>query len=70
MATKRMPIKQRKDIFLALVKLQDKGEMSTADSITHVSNEYKITEDQLRTIMDEGIDKEWPPLDEAVQAVG
>jgi hypothetical protein len=70
MSAKRLTIKQRKEIFLALVQLQDEGRMSTAESIQHISEEHAVSEDQLRDIMEEGIDKEWPPLDDAVQKVG
>lgn len=70
MSAKRLTIKQRREIFLALVQLQDERRMSTADSIQHISEQHAISEEQLREIMEEGIDKEWPPLDEAVQTVG
>jgi hypothetical protein len=70
MSAKRLTIKQRKEIFLALVQLQDEGRMSTAESIQHTSEQHAISEEQLREIMEEGIEKEWPPLDEAVHNVG
>ncbi len=34
-----------------------------------ITERYDITDVQLRQIEDEGIDKEWPPLSEAVQTV-
>lgn len=70
MSAKRLTIKQRREIFLALVQLQDEKRMSTADSIQYTSEQHAISEEQLREIMEEGIEKEWPPLDEAVQTVG
>jgi hypothetical protein len=70
MSAKRLTIKQRKEIFLALVQLQDEKRMSITDSIRQISQLHAISEDQLRSLMEEGIDKEWPPLDEVVSAVG
>ena len=35
-----------------------------------ITEKFEITEKQLREIEDEGLDKEWPPLSEAVQEVG
>jgi len=35
-----------------------------------VTEKFDISEAQLRQIEDEGLDKEWPPLSEAVQEVG
>ena len=67
MTAKRLTIQQRREIFRDLVETQDQGRFSVADSLQHICQEYAITEDQLRQIQDEGIDKEWPPLDEAVQ---
>lgn len=69
MSAKRLTIKQRKDIFLALVNLQDEKRVTTAESIRQISEQNAISEDQLRQIMEEGIDKEWPPLDEVAQAI-
>jgi DNA-directed RNA polymerase sigma subunit (sigma70/sigma32) len=68
--TKRLTIQQRKDIFRALVTLQDLGQVSVPESVQQVSKQFEITEAQLRQIQDEGIEKEWPPLDEAAQPVG
>jgi hypothetical protein len=38
-------------------------------SVPHVSKQFDITEAPFRQIEDEGIDKEWPPLNEAAQTV-
>jgi hypothetical protein len=70
MRAKRLTTQQRQEIFHALVSTQDLGRMSVAESIQHVIKQFEITESQLRQIEDEGIDKEWPPLNEAVQPVG
>jgi hypothetical protein len=67
MRTKRLTTQQRQEIFHALVTTQDLGMMTVAQSLQHVMKQYDITESQLRQIEDEGIDKEWPPLDQAAQ---
>lgn len=64
MRAKRLTIKQRKEVFHALVTIQDQGLMTTADSLRHVSQLFKIDENQLQQIVDEGIDKDW--LDEEI----
>jgi hypothetical protein len=69
MPAKRLTVQQRREIFLALVKTQDLGAMSVPESLQYVIKQYGITEAQLRQIEEEGIDKEWPPLDEAAQPV-
>src|SRR5207302_7133547 len=70
MRAKRLTAQQKKEIFHALVSTQDLGIMTVAESLKHVAEQFDITEPQLRQIEDEGIDGEWPPLDEAVQTVG
>jgi hypothetical protein len=67
MPAKRLSVQQRREIFLALVTTQDGGKMSVIDSLRHISEQYEITEAQVRQIQDEGIDKDWPPLDEEEQ---
>ena len=62
MAAKRLTIQERKEIFHALVTTQDLGLMTVAQSLQHIMKQYDITEAQLRQIEDEGIEKEWPPL--------
>lgn len=68
MRADRMTLKQRQSIFKSLVDLQDRNQMSIPDSLKSVSEEYGITELQLRKIQDEGIDAEWPPLNKAPRA--
>jgi hypothetical protein len=70
MRAKRLTTQQRQEIFRALVTTQDLGLMTVPESIQHVVKQFEITEAQLRQIEDEGIDKEWPPLNEAAQTVG
>jgi hypothetical protein len=69
MRTKRLTTQQRQEIFHTLVATQDLGEMTVSESVQHIVKQFEITEAQLRLIEDEGIDKEWPPLNEAVQPV-
>ena len=43
--------------------------MSVADSYRHVAEHFEVSEAQVRQIAQEGIDKEWPPLNEAAEEV-
>lgn len=70
MRSKRLTVGQKKDIFRALVLIQDQGEMTVTDSMKQVCEQFHITERQLRQLQDEGIEKEWPPLDEELAEVG
>jgi hypothetical protein len=67
MGVKRLTTQQKKEIFLALVTAQDTGLMTVGQSLQHIRQQYDITESQLKQIEEEGIDKDWPPLDEAIQ---
>jgi hypothetical protein len=69
MPAKRLTIQERKEIFHALVSTQDLGLMTVAQSLQHIMKQYDITEAQLRQIEDEGIEKEWPPLNEAAHTL-
>jgi hypothetical protein len=62
MRADRLTVKQKQTIFRELVDLQDLRQMTIEDSLRRISEEYGITEVQLRKIQDEGIDAEWPPL--------
>jgi hypothetical protein len=70
MRAKRLTIQQRQEIFHALVTTQDMGIMTVPQSRQHVTRQFDITEAQVRQIEEEGLEKEWPPLNEAVQKVG
>ena len=70
MPTKRLTLQQRREIFHTLVTTQDMGLMTVAQSREHVSKQFEITDAQLRQIEEEGLEKEWPPLNEAVEQVG
>ena len=67
MRAKRLTMQQRKEIFHSLVSTQDLGLLTVPQSRQQVVKEFAITEAQLREIEEEGLEKEWPPLDEAVQ---
>jgi hypothetical protein len=69
MPTKRLTIKERKDIFRSLVSTQDTGLISVPESVQQVSKQFEITETQLRQIQEEGIEKEWPPLNDPVPSL-
>jgi hypothetical protein len=66
MASKRLTLQQRQEIFHTLVMTQDVVP-NVPRSRQIVSDKYDITESQLREIENEGLDNEWPPLAEAVQ---
>jgi hypothetical protein len=68
MRAKRLTLQQRREILSTLVATQDQGLMSVAESRKHVIDQFKITDVQLRQIEEEGLDKEWPPLNEEVAA--
>jgi hypothetical protein len=66
MASKKLPIQKRKDIFLALVAAQDTHTMTVGDTQRQVQMDFAITESQLEEIIEEGVEKEW--LDEMAAA--
>ena len=70
MRAKRLTLQQRQDIFLALVTTQDMGVMTVSQSREHVTKQFDIGDAQLRQIEEEGLENEWPPLNEAVREVG
>lgn len=61
---KRLPLEKRKEIFRALVDTQDRIH-NVRQSYEEVTDQFEISESQLRQIEEEGLDKEWPPLSEA-----
>ncbi len=69
MATKRLGLQERKEIFRELVLAQDLG-AGVRQSYQMITERFELTDPQLRQIEDEGLEKEWPPLTEAVQTVG
>jgi hypothetical protein len=66
MRTKRLTLQQRRDIFHDLVLTQDMV-LNVPRSRKIVTEKFEISEAQLRQIEEEGLEKEWPPLSEAIQ---
>lgn len=58
---KKFSLDQRRRIFLDLVSAQD-AHVAVAVSRQTVMSEHGLTDEQLKAIEEEGIDKEWPPL--------
>jgi hypothetical protein len=58
----RLSEERRKEIFQALVDAQD-HEMSVAQSRRFISERFGVTENQIRAIEQEGLDRQWPPLE-------
>ncbi len=57
-----IPEDRRREIFLALVEAQD-HEMGVAESRRLVAGRFGVTEDQVRQVEREGLERLWPPLD-------
>jgi hypothetical protein len=70
MRAKRLSLQQRRDVFHALVTTQDLNLMSVSESRQHIEKQFDITDAQLKEIEEEGLENEWPPLNEAVQPIG
>jgi hypothetical protein len=67
MRSKRLTVEQRREIFKALVNTQDQAPMNVRKSYETITEQFGITDAQLRQIEDEGIEKEWPPLNEPAE---
>ena len=52
---------RRQEIFLALVDAQD-HEMSVSQSRKLVAEQFGVTENEVRSIEREGLERKWPPL--------
>ena len=61
--SKRLTVEQRREIFSDLVATQDVVH-DVPRSKQMICQKFGITEAQLRQIEDEGIDRQWPPLEE------
>jgi hypothetical protein len=70
MRAKRLNLQQRQEVFHALVTTQDLGLMSVGESRQHIEKQFEISDSQLKMIEEEGLENEWPPLNEAVQTIG
>ncbi len=56
-----LPEERRKAIFKTLVETQDGG-LSPLQSRTAVARQFEVSENQVRRVEQEGLEKEWPPL--------
>jgi hypothetical protein len=63
-AAGHIPLGRRQDIFRALVAAQDGG-ISVPDSLQDVAQKFGVTEAEVRRVVREGLDGEWPPLGDA-----
>jgi hypothetical protein len=54
---------ERRKVFLALVEAQDSG-LTVLQSRKVVAKRFGLTDKQVRAIEEEGLDGQWPPLDE------
>ncbi|MCI0455412.1 MAG: hypothetical protein L0Z62_00360 [Gemmataceae bacterium] len=52
---------RRREIFLALVDAQDQA-LGVAQSRTLIAERFGVSEQQVRDIEREGLDRQWPPL--------
>lgn len=58
-----LPIERRREVFLALVAAQDGG-LSVLASREKVANEQGVSARELLKIEKEGLQHQWPPLEE------
>jgi hypothetical protein len=63
MADRTLSLPERMEVFLALVKAQDR-DMTVAQSRKAVAERFQLDEEQVRHIEREGLDGNWPPLGE------
>jgi hypothetical protein len=54
-------VDRRRAIFRAVVEAQDRG-LTVDASRAEVVRRFEVTEDQVKAIEREGLEKEWPPL--------
>ena len=64
---RRLSTEEKKEIFSQLVATQD-AVANVRKSYEMVTEQYTISEEQLKAIEEEGLDNEWPPLSEPVSA--
>jgi hypothetical protein len=69
MAIRRLTKQQKRDIFRELVSVQDSGN-PVRRSRELMMEKFEISDNQLKEIEDEGLEEQWPPLNEAMQEVG
>jgi hypothetical protein len=56
-----IPLENRQVIFLTVVNAQDRG-IPVIKSRLDVAQQFGVTEDDVKAIEREGLDKQWPPL--------
>ncbi len=56
-----LPEPRRKEIFLALVEVQDR-DVGVPQSRKTIGRRFGVSEDQIRHIEREGLSRQWPPL--------
>jgi hypothetical protein len=64
MASRRLTIQQRREIFQDLVATQDTMPMQVRQSYEVITEKHAISKAQLKQIENEGLEKQWPPLEE------
>ena len=69
MASRRLTIQQRREIFQDLVQTQDSMPLQVKQSYDLVTERHEISKAQLKQIENEGLEKQWPPLDEVIATV-
>jgi hypothetical protein len=69
MASRRLSIQQRREIFQDLVATQDGMPMQVRQSYDIITEKYAISKAQLKQIENEGLEKQWPPLEESAAAL-
>ena len=61
MADRTLSQPERMEVFLALVEAQD-DRLTVPESRRVTAERFKLSEEQVRRIEQEGLDGEWPPL--------
>ena len=59
----KLKASERREIFKELVEAQDLG-LNVRDSRKEITEAFDLTIEELKAIENEGIEKEWPPLNE------
>lgn len=61
---KRLTTRERMLVFRTLVEIQDTDTMTIGESKDYIAEKFSILKSQVLEIEDEGLNKEWPPLNE------
>lgn len=65
MTARILTLDQRKMIFLALATAQERDGLSVPESKKRVAEQFDISRETLDSIEREGVEADWPPLDDA-----